>query len=302
MEASNVLVGKPPQEKLTQKEILLLKKFAAQIRLELVKEVGHLGFGHLGGALSVVDALAVLYGGVMKIDPQNPDLKDRDKLVMSKGHAGPAIYATLALKGYFPMEWLLTLNKIGTRLPSHCDRRLTPGIDMTTGSLGQGVSSAIGLALANQMDDSPRRVFLFTGDGELDEGQVWEGAMFAANHNLSNLVWFIDNNKRQLDGYIEDVFPLGDIAAKTRAFGWNTICIDGSDVEAIYNAICAADQEKDKPTCIILDTIKGAGVKAVYSVDINHHIQFKGVAYENSLAECQAKLSEIDSELQKGFI
>lgn len=154
-----------------------LEKFAARIRLETVKQVGKRGFGHLGGALSVADALAVLYGGMMKIDPKKPDWPERDKLVMSKGHAGPAVYSVLVLKGYFPMDWLETLNQPGTHLPSHCDRKLTPGIDMTTGSLGQGVSAAI--ALAPKMDDKGARTYLFVGDGECNEGQVWEGALFA---------------------------------------------------------------------------------------------------------------------------
>ena len=172
-----------------------LEKFATQIRLETLKALTHLGFGHAGGALSIVETLAVLYGGVMNIDPQNSTWEARDWLVVSKGHSGPAVYATLALRGYFPLEDLLTLNQGGTKLPSHCDRTKTVGIDMTTGSLGQGVSSAIGIALGHRLDQRDNYTYLIIGDGECDEGQVWEGALFAAHQKLDRLIAFVDANK-----------------------------------------------------------------------------------------------------------
>lgn len=279
---------------MTSKEVIEAKKYAARIRLETVKQIGTRGFGHIGGALSVVEALAVLYGGVMKIDPKNPTWPERDKIVMSKGHAGPAVYSALALKGYFPIDWLKTLNQPGTRLPSHCDRKLTPGIDVTTGSLGQGVSLAIGLALAQKMDKNDARTYLFTGDGEMNEGQTWEGALFAPNHELDNLTWFVDYNRKQLDGTTEEVMDLGDVAAKFAAFGWHAQSIRGDDVEAISNAIEAAKAEKEKPSCIVLNTVKGAGVPLVESVELNHHIVVEGEILEKSIAYLENVLAELE--------
>ena len=228
-----------------------LRVFAAQIRLETLKTIGSLGFGHVGGSMSVADALAVLYGGVMNIDPKNPRWEDRDWCVMSKGHAGPAMYATLGLKGFYPVEEAYTLNKPHTNFPSHTDRQKTPGVDLTTGSLGQGMSTAVGAALGNKMDGRDSHVFVFVGDGECDEGQVWEAAQFAAHYKLDHLICFVDYNKRQLDGACEDVMSHGKgIGAKFDAFGWNVIDLpDGNDVEAIYDAVQLAYDVKGKPTC-----------------------------------------------------
>ena len=267
--------------------------FAARIRLETVRQVGVRGFGHLGGALSVADALAVLYGGVMRIDPQNPEWDRRDKLVMSKGHAGPAVYSALALLGYFPMEWLATLNQPGTRLPSHCDRLLTPGVDMTTGSLGQGVSAAIGLALAQRMDGYGARTYLVVGDGECNEGQVWEGALFARQHRLDNLTMFVDNNRKQLDGTTEDIMDMGDIAAKFAAFGWNAQTIDGGDAAAILRAVESARAISGVPSCIVLNTVKGAKVSVVENIELNHHIQLEGELREAAIRECETALEAL---------
>ena len=271
-----------------------IERFAARIRLETVKQIGTRGFGHLGGALSVVDALAVLYGGVMRIDPKNPDWPERDKLVMSKGHAGPALYSTLALLGYFPMEWLDTLNRPGTRLPSHCDRLLTPGIDMTTGSLGQGISTAIGLALAQRMDGKGARTYIFVGDGECNEGQVWEGAMFAAGQKLDNLTLFVDANGKQLDGTTDEVLELGDIGAKFSAFGWHVQTIDGQEAAAIQAAVTAASLVPNRPSCIVLNTTKGAGVPSVEQIELNHHLPMEGELLETALRECEAALRALE--------
>ena len=192
-----------------------LRVFAEEIRVETLKELANLGFGHIGGSMSVVELLAVLYGREMRLDPQNPQGEDRDKLVMSKGHAGPAVYATLALKGYFPREELLTLNQGGTHFPSHCDRLKTTGVDMTTGSLGQGISTACGLALGNRiLGRNDAYVYLVLGDGECDEGQVWEVAAFAAHQMLDHLIAFVDQNKQQLDGSTDDVMYMGDMDDK----------------------------------------------------------------------------------------
>ncbi|HWR23742.1 MAG TPA: transketolase [Feifaniaceae bacterium] len=268
-----------------------LKDFALQIRIACLEEFKALGFGHVGGSLSVTDVLAVLYGSVMKIDPQNPAWPERDKLVCSKGHAGPAVYATLALKGYFPYDMLMTLNKPGTQLPSHCDRNKTPGVDMTTGSLGQGTSLAAGLALGDKLKGRGSRVFLISGDGELDEGQVWEAAAFAAARKIDNLVWFIDDNKKQLDGPTEAILPLGDIAAKFKAFGFDTQQIPGNDVEAIYEAIERTKAVPGKPHAIVLDTIKGAGVKAVEETLNNHSMTVKADVFDGWIEGLRADLA-----------
>lgn len=273
-----------------------LKVFAARIRLETARMVCKLGFGHLGGALSIVDALAVLYGDVMRFDADNPTWEDRDMLVMSKGHAGPSLYATLALKNYFPMDWLDTLNRPGTRLPSHCDRNLTPGVDMTTGSLGQGTSTAVGMALGKKSDGKTNRVFLFVGDGECNEGQVWEAAMFAAQHKLDNMIWFIDLNGKQLDGRLSDVIDLRDIRQKFEDFGFSAVSIDGHDVVAIRDAIDRVGLVKDKPGCIVLNTVKGKGVPSVENVELNHHLRFTPDQVETIMSEAEQGLKNAEKE------
>jgi transketolase len=282
---------------LNRKEAKQLEKFTTEIRLETLKEIKNLGFGHIGGAMSIVETLSVLYGKVMKINPKNPKWKDRDWLVISKGHAGPAVYAALALKGYFPKEELMTLNKPKTNLPSHCDRNKTIGIDMTTGSLGQGMSTAIGIALGNRLDRRDSYTYLILGDGECDEGQVWEGALFAHHHKLAHLIAFIDNNKKQLDGYTKDINDLGDINQKFASFGWHTQNVDGSDVAKIYTVIEKAKEVKGQPSVIILDTIKGQGIKFVEETMANHHMRFS--AAEHKAAEkCIIELENILKEYQ----
>ncbi|MEG1620696.1 MAG: transketolase, partial [Oscillospiraceae bacterium] len=232
-----------------------LEIFATNIRIETIKALGYLGFGHVGGAFSVADLIAVLYGGVMKIDPKNPKWEDRDYLVCSKGHAGPVIYTTLAMKGFFPMEELLTINKPKTHLPSHCDRNLTTGIDMTTGSLGQGSSLAVGIACGNKLDKKDNYTYLIMGDGEIQEGQVWEAASFAAHRKLDNLITFVDWNKKQLDGYITEINDFTNIAERFEAFGWNAVTVNGHDVEAIWNAI-----DECKKVLDILDLYDGCNI------------------------------------------
>lgn len=238
-----------------------LRVFAQEIRVETLKTVGALGFGHVGGSMSIADAMAVLYGEVMQYDPQNPRWEDRDWCVLSKGHAGPVMYATLGLKGFYDLEQTRTLNQPHTKFPSHTDRQLTPGVDLTTGSLGQGMSTAIGAAMGNKLDKRTNRVFVFIGDGESDEGQVWEGAQAAAHYKLDNLVCFVDDNGMQLDGAAADIMSHGKgLAAKFDAFGWNVVDLaDGNDVEAIYDALQVAAATKGQPTCIVLHTVKGKG-------------------------------------------
>jgi transketolase len=244
---------------LDQQQIKEFNRFATQIRIETIRQIAGLGSGHVGGTMSLAEVLAVLYGGVMKVDPANPGWAERDWLVVSKGHAGPAVYAALALKGYFPIKELATLNRPGTNLPSHCDRTKTPGIDMTTGSLGQGASSAMGIALGNRIDGRDNYTYLILGDGECQEGQVWEAALFAAQYRLSHLIAFIDNNRQQLDGYTRDVCDLGDVAQKFTDFGWFAQNVNGHDVAQIYEAIVKAKEQNERPSMIVLDTVKGQG-------------------------------------------
>ena len=269
-----------------------LQKLALKIRIAEIEEFKALGFGHIGGSLSITDALAVLYGAVMNVDPKNPQMEDRDKMVCSKGHAGPAVYATLAVKGYFPYDDIKTLNVPGTNFPSHCDRTKTPGVDMTTGSLGQGTSLAVGMALGDKLKGLKSRTFLFVGDGEADEGQVWEAAMFTAGKKINNLVWLIDDNKKQLDGYTADIMPTQDFRAKFEAFGFDAVRINGNDVEQLYEALTAPIG--DKPRAIIMDTIKGKGVKEVEETVSNHSMNMPTETYDKWLAELKAELAAME--------
>ncbi len=273
-----------------------LEKFAAEIRLHTTKEVVKRGFGHLGGSLSVVDALAVLYGKQLKCDPKNPKDPDRDYLVMSKGHAGPAVYATLALKGFFPIEELETLNQPGTNLPSHCDRNKTIGVDATTGSLGQGSSQACGIALGNKLAGRQNYTYLFTGDGESNEGQIWEAALFASQQKLDHLIWFVDYNRKQLDGATDEVMSMGSIVDKFKAFGFHAVEVDGHDVCAIDDAIEQAKQVKDQPSCIVLNTIKGKGLDELEKMALNHHIAIDEAFGKSSVAFFEEALATMKEE------
>ncbi|MDO4489708.1 MAG: transketolase [Lachnospiraceae bacterium] len=238
-----------------------LRVFAAEIRLETLKIIGARGFGHVGGSMSLADAMAVAYGAYMNVDVKNPRWEDRDQFVLSKGHAGPVMYATLGLKGFYPVSDAYQLNQNGTNFPSHTDRTKTTGVDLTTGSLGQGISEAVGAAAGLKALGKASKVFVAVGDGEADEGQVWEAAQFAAHYKLDNLICFVDYNKMQLDGAVDAIMSHGKgLAAKFDAFGWNVIDLkDGNDVEAIYDAVAAAYETKGMPTAIILNTVKGKG-------------------------------------------
>ncbi len=253
------------------------------------------GSGHIGGALSICDALAVLYGGEMRnIDPADPRRPDRDKLVCSKGHAGPAVYGTLAVKGYFPYEELRTLNRPGTRLPSHCDRNKTPGVDMTTGSLGQGTSLACGMALGDKLKGRNSRVFLIVGDGETDEGQCWEACSLAAARKLDNLVVLLDWNKRQLDGWTDEIFPMGDYVAKLEAFGFDVQKVNGNDVEALSAALERTHTPNGKPFAIVMDTVKGYGVQEVADTVMNHSLSVSDEQFERWTAQLSAELAALE--------
>ena len=250
-----------------------LKETCKQVRLDLVDCIGTLGVGHIGGCLSIVEVLVALYYKHMNVDPSNPQMEGRDRLIVSKGHAGPAVYAALANKGYFPKEWLKTLNRNGTNLPSHCDMNRTPGIDMTTGSLGQGFSCAMGIAYASKLSKDNATIYTIIGDGESQEGQIWEAAMFASHKKLDNIIAFLDANKYQIDGSIEEVNSIEPIDLKFSSFGWNVIvCKDGNDIDQVDACIQHAKTLKnEKPTMIILNTIKGYGSEFVYSQKVGSH-------------------------------
>ena len=240
-----------------QKDFLIAK--ARQLRDDAIETIGTFGVGHIGGVMSVMDALTVIYyAKANNLDPKNPQNPLRDRVVMSKGHAGPALYAVLADKGYFPREWLKTLNKNGTNLPSHCDMNKTPGIDMTAGSLGQGLSAAVGMALGAKLDGSPVTVYCVIGDGESQEGQIWEASMFAGSHRLNNLIVLLDYNKMQLDGAVSAINDIAPVEDKWSAFGFYVQSIDGHDVEAIADAIDNA-KKSNKANMIVLNTVKGKG-------------------------------------------
>ncbi len=244
-----------------QEKMQELKVLAAQIRMETMKIIGARGFGHVGGSMSLADAMAVVYGAYLKFDPKNPRWEDRDWCVLSKGHAGPVMYATLGIMGFYPVSDAYQLNQPGTDFPSHTDRNKTKGVDLTTGSLGQGISEATGAALGLKVQNKDNKVFVVVGDGESNEGQVWEAAQFAAHYNLDNLICFVDDNKRQLDGTCDDIMSYKKgTGARFESIGWNVINVeDGNDVEQIYDAVAAAYETKGVPTCIVLNTVKGKG-------------------------------------------
>lgn len=241
-------------------DVDILRDKANAIRRHVITMLGEAGSGHPGGSLSCADIMAALYFREMNVKPEDPHWPDRDRFVMSKGHAAPALYATLALKGFFPEEELKTLRKLGSRLQGHPDMKVTPGVDASTGSLGQGLSIANGMAIAGKLDCKSYRVYVVLGDGEVEEGQIWEAAMTAHHRKLDNLVAFLDYNRLQIDGDVKDVKSLGDLPAKWRAFGWHVIEIDGHDMQAILRALDEARATKGRPTIIIAHTIKGKGV------------------------------------------
>ncbi len=217
------------------------------------------GSGHLGGAFSLAEIMSVLYFDVMNVDPQDPAYPDRDRLVLSKGHATVALYPALALRGFFPIKHLDTFRNINSNLSGHAEMHV-PGVDMSTGSLGQGLSTAVGMALAARLNRQNYRVYAITGDGELQEGQIWEAAQFAAHYKVSNLITIVDNNKLQLDGITCEIMNIGDVEAKFAAFGWQTQIVDGHDIAALLDALDAAKAETDKPSVIVANTTKGKDV------------------------------------------
>ncbi|MCY6371279.1 transketolase [Clostridium ganghwense] len=243
-----------------EKDMQNLKEIAKQVRKDIVTMLTESGSGHPGGSLSAVEILTTLYFKEMNINSEEPQNPDRDRFVLSKGHAAPVLYSTLAQKGFFDKDELLKLRKMGSMLQGHPNMNYVPGIDMSTGSLGQGISTAVGMAIAGKLDKKDYRVYALLGDGELQEGQVWEAAMSAAHYKLDNLTAFLDNNGLQIDGNVEDVLNPGPVDEKFKAFGWHVINVDGHDFEALINAIAEAKAIKEKPTMIVCKTVKGKGV------------------------------------------
>ncbi len=249
---------------------LELQKNATNVRIGIIKGIHAAKAGHPGGSLSCTDILTYLYFKEMNIDPANPKMEKRDRFVLSKGHAAPALYSVLAHRGFFPAQELITLRKYDSRLQGHPDMKNIPGVDMSSGSLGQGISAAVGMALSSKHFESGFRVYTVLGDGEIEEGQVWEAAMFAANKKLDNLVAFVDCNNLQIDGSCEEVNSPYPVDKKFDAFGWNVINIDGHDFDQIEAALNEAKQIKGKPTAIVAKTVKGKGVSFMENA-VNWH-------------------------------
>lgn len=245
---------------LTEQTVRDLETMARQLRVEILKMLNTAKSGHTGGSLSAIDALTVLYFHTMRHDPSNPHWDERDKFVLSKGHAAPALYACLAQAGYFPLEDLKNLRRLGSHLQGHPDMNKTPGVDVCTGSLGQGLSQAVGLALAARLAGRSARTYCLLGDGEVQEGQIWEAAMAAPHYQLDNLCIIIDQNGLQIDGEVAKVMNVGPLGPKFLAFNWHVLEVDGHDIEAIAQALENAEETKGKPTAIIARTVKGKGV------------------------------------------
>ena len=274
-------------EAITKKQF---EQIACKVRMGIIEGVHAAKAGHPGGSLSIAEILTYLYFEEMNIDPANPKDPKRDRFVLSKGHAAPALYATLAERGYFSPDELLTLRQIGSRLQGHPDMKNIPGVDMSTGSLGQGISAAVGMALSSKHFGDNYNVYTILGDGEIEEGQVWEAAMFASNKGLSNLTAFVDLNNLQIDGTIDEVNSAKPVDKKFEAFGWHTIIIDGHDYDAIEAALAEA-KTIDKPVAIIANTIKGKGVSFMENAVGWHGTAPNDEQYEVAMAELKAALA-----------
>ncbi|HEX3029977.1 MAG TPA: transketolase [Clostridia bacterium] len=273
-----------------------LKKQAALIRKHIIDEVYSAASGHPGGSLSCADILTVLYFNEMRIDPQNPRWEDRDRFVLSKGHCSPALYAALAEKGFFPKEELLKFRSIDSYLEGHPSMRYVPGVDMSTGSLGQGISAAVGMALAGKLDKKDYRVFAVLGDGEIQEGQVWEAFMAAAHYKLDNLTAFLDHNHLQIDGNITDVMSPEPVIDKFSAFGWKVISANGHDYVQLDEAITEAKKCKGKPTVIVAETVKGKGVSFMENLAGWHGSAPNKEQRDQAMLELDTFLAKLEEE------
>ncbi len=269
--------------------ITQLKQIARRIRIEIVKMIGEAGSGHPGGSLSAVELLVALYFRVLRHDPKNPKWPDRDRFVLSKGHGAPVLYATYAEAGYIDRAVLATLRKLGSPLQGHPDKRMLPILEASTGSLGQGVSIGIGMALAARLDGRDYHTFVMVGDGEIQEGQIWEAAMFAGFHKLANLTVIVDYNRQQLDGFLADILDPAPLGEKFRSFGWRVLEIDGHDLEQCIDALEKARGSTDVPTAILAHTVKGKGVSFM-----EDNPEWHGVAPKKE--QVAAALKELEAE------
>ena len=271
---------------------------AAKVRIGIIEGVYNAKCGHPGGALSIADVLTYMYKHRLNVDPNMPDDPKRDRVVLSKGHSAPALYAVLALRGFFPFDELKTLRQSGSRLEGHPDRKKVPGVDASTGSLGQGISQACGMALAGKMSCESYKVYTILGDGEIEEGMVWEAAMFASHYKLDNLVAIIDNNGLQIDGKISEVMSPYPIEEKFEAFGWNVITINGHDFSQMEKAFDAAERVFEKPTVIILKTTKGKGIDYMENA-----LEWRGKApgdedYQRAIKQLREHLAELEGSVK----
>ena len=279
---------------MTSNEKKQLQITACKVRMGIVESTHAAKCGHPGGSLSAAELITYLYHKEMNVDPQNPKWEDRDRFVLSKGHCAPALYAALAHRGFFPVEDLVTLRKVGSYLQGHPNMNTVPGVDMSTGSLGQGISTACGMALAAKVQGKTNRVYSLLGDGEIQEGQVWEACMFASHYKLDNLCIFIDNNNLQIDGDIRQVMNPHPIDAKLAAFGFDVQCIDGHDFDAIEAAIEHAKTVKGKPSAVIMTTVKGKDVSFMENNAGWHGVAPNDAQYEQAMAELNKKLNELE--------
>ena len=271
-----------------------LAKVACKVRMGIIEGTFNAKSGHPGGSLSISEILTYLYFNEMNIDPANPNMDSRDRFVLSKGHAAPALYAVMAHRGYFPVEELKTLRKVDSRLQGHPSMKCLPGIDISSGSLGQGISAACGMALGAKLKNADFRVYTILGDGEIEEGQVWEAAMYASAKKLDNLVAFVDNNNLQIDGTVEEVNSPYPIPEKFAAFGWNVIEIDGHSFDEIEKALDAARECKDKPTAIIATTVKGKGISFMENQVSWHGSAPNAEQYDAAMAELNDVLKGLE--------
>ncbi|NLP15045.1 MAG: transketolase [Clostridium sp.] len=273
-----------------------LRRYSTIIRKHIIEEVYHAASGHPGGSLSCADIITVLYFDEMRVDVKNPEWEDRDRFVLSKGHCSPALYGVLAEKGFFPKEELLRFRHIDSYLEGHPSMRLVPGVDMSTGSLGQGISAAVGMAIAGKLDKKDYKVYVLLGDGEIQEGQVWEALMSAAHYKLNNLIAFLDHNRLQIDGNITEVMSPEPVEDKFRAFGWEVINIDGHDHAQIINAVKKAKKIEDKPVMIVADTIKGKGVSFMENNADWHGSPPNKEQRDKAIAELDKLLAEMEGK------
>lgn len=277
-----------------EKLIRELEIGATKVRMGIIEGVHSAKAGHPGGSLSIADAMTYLYMHRLNVDPKDPKSPTRDRMVLSKGHSAPALYAALALRGFFPMEEMKTLRRMGSRLQGHPDLKNIPGVDMSTGSLGQGISAACGMALSGKISCEPYKVYAVLGDGEIEEGEVWEAAMFAAHYQLDNLVAVIDNNGMQIDGKISEIMSPYPIDEKFEAFGWHVISINGHDYNEMEKAFNEAETVMQKPTLIILRTTKGKGVDYMENVLDWHGKAPNDEEYESAMAQLKKRLEELE--------